>query len=131
MCYIYFDLILFIKFIYIYYLFFGWLMRPSVFETTIKCFSSFSVIFLQDKCQELFEQCPYISRGTSVDTYYCEPLPLMKLSFGGRYLKVTLRLGGLLLVLESVNSSVNIFIYYRMSSIYREVFRLFSMKRIN
>lgn len=51
-----------------------------------------------------------------------------ELSFGGKYLKISILFCSLGFVLESVNSSMNIFIYYHMSSRYRAIFReMFSM----
>lgn len=49
-------------------------------------------------------------------------------SFGGKYFKIALITGGLGFLLESINSSCNIFIYLHMSSKYRETFlNIFSM----
>lgn len=47
-----------------------------------------------------------------------------ELSLNGKYLNIGLILVGLGFVLESINSSVNIFIYYIMSSKYRVTFRV-------
>lgn len=44
-------------------------------------------------------------------------------SFGGKYLKITLIFGGVGLILESINSSMNIFVYYNMSSRYRDSYQ--------
>lgn len=41
---------------------------------------------------------------------------------GGKDLDIGLYVGGLVFLLESINASMNIFIYYHMSSRYREVF---------
>lgn len=46
-----------------------------------------------------------------------------KFAFDGKYRNVVVLLGGTGFVLESINSSVNIFIYYGMSSRYRNTFR--------
>lgn len=45
-----------------------------------------------------------------------------ELSINGKYVNVLFIIGGIGFVLESLNSSVNIFIYYHMSSKYRSVF---------
>lgn len=45
------------------------------------------------------------------------------LSIVGKYRNAVIVIGGLGIVLESINSSVNIFIYYRMSSKFRAVFQ--------
>lgn len=42
------------------------------------------------------------------------------ISLGGKYFSLTIILSSFGLILESINSSVNIFIYYRMSSKYRD-----------
>lgn len=46
-----------------------------------------------------------------------------EVSYGGKYIKVGILLVGFSLLLESINSSMNIFIYFHMSSNYRDVFR--------
>lgn len=46
------------------------------------------------------------------------------LSISGKYRGLLTITAGLCVLLESINSSVNIFIYYHMSSRYRKVFRL-------
>ncbi|CAG5123388.1 unnamed protein product, partial [Candidula unifasciata] len=51
------------------------------------------------------------------------------LSLSGKHIKTLIIIGGLGFFLESVNSSVNIFIYYSMSSRFRETCR--SLFRIN
>lgn len=45
-----------------------------------------------------------------------------RFSIGGTFMNMLLLIGGLGFVLESINSSVNIFVYYQMSSKYRDVF---------
>lgn len=51
-----------------------------------------------------------------------------RLFYGGRYFKIAVMLGGFSFVLESVNSSSNIFIYYHMSRKYRDTLRkMFSL----
>lgn len=45
------------------------------------------------------------------------------LSVNGRYVAVSLAITGFSYVMESVNSSMNIFIYHHMSSKYRATFR--------
>lgn len=45
------------------------------------------------------------------------------LSLGGKYVNISIIIGGLDFVLESINSSGNIFIYYHMSIRYRSTFR--------
>ncbi|CAG5124061.1 unnamed protein product, partial [Candidula unifasciata] len=45
-----------------------------------------------------------------------------ELSIGGRYMNVLIMIMGLGFVLESINSSMNIFIYYQMSSKFRATF---------
>lgn len=52
-----------------------------------------------------------------------------ELYVGGSYLRVGIILGGLVLLLESINSSANIFIYYHMSSKYRTVFQTLFCKQ--
>lgn len=44
------------------------------------------------------------------------------LTFGGKYINIGIVIGGIGFFLESVNSSVNIFIYYYMSTKYRDSF---------
>lgn len=66
----------------------------------------------------LFIVC-FIPANIIVVSFAYEPA----LSFGGRYLYLTIMLGALGLILESINSSANIFIYYSMSSKFRETFR--------
>lgn len=52
------------------------------------------------------------------------------LSIGGRYINTLSLTIGIGLILESVNSSVNILVYYKMSSNYRTVFQnIFHMNR--
>lgn len=45
-----------------------------------------------------------------------------QLNLGGKYQSIGITLGSISVLLESVNSSVNIFIYYHMSSKYRTTF---------
>lgn len=46
-----------------------------------------------------------------------------QLWYTGKYVNVTIMLAGISFILESVNSSANIFIYYNMSSKYRDTFQ--------
>lgn len=43
-----------------------------------------------------------------------------ELSFSGKHFNIVVVLSGLSLLLESINSSMNVFIYYKMSTKYRE-----------
>lgn len=49
-------------------------------------------------------------------------LAVPQLAVDGKYVNVLIAVGGVAVVLESTNSSINIFIYYRMSSRYRAAF---------
>lgn len=47
-----------------------------------------------------------------------------RLSVNGDLLNVTIIMAGITYVVESINSSMNIFIYHAMSTKYRETFRM-------
>lgn len=56
-----------------------------------------------------------------------------ELSFGGEYVNLGIMLGGICFIMESINSSANIFIYYHMSAKYRDIFLMLSccnMKKV-
>lgn len=73
----------------------------------------------------------YIACFTPVTALFVAMSLEPKLSIDGELRHILIMTAGLIVILESINSALNIFIYYHMSARYREVFqRLLSWKHV-